>query len=62
MIGSLHGEVKALGERAPNNPSVKLVPPSGYDPAAVRPAPGGPTPPAAALTGVAARIVRTSRR
>jgi rhombotail lipoprotein len=38
MIGSLHGEVKAFRERAPNDPKVKLVLPPGYNPNAERPA------------------------
>jgi len=39
MISNLHAEVKAFRERAPNDPKVKLVLPSGYDPNAVRSAP-----------------------
>jgi len=38
MIGNLHGEVKAFRERAPSDPKVKLVLPSGYNPGAERPA------------------------
>ena len=38
MIGNLHGEVKAFRERAPKDPSIRLILPPGYDPAARRPA------------------------
>lgn len=37
MIGKLHGEVKAFRERAPMDPSIRLVLPPGYNPDANRP-------------------------
>ena len=40
MIAKLHGEVKAFRERAPKDPSIKLILPPGYDPNAPRPAAG----------------------
>jgi rhombotail lipoprotein len=39
MIGNLHGEVKAFRERAPKDPSIRLILPPGYNPGASRPAP-----------------------
>lgn len=45
MIGNLHGEVKAFRERAPSDPKVKLVLPSGYNPSAERPAQPPAAPP-----------------
>lgn len=41
MSESLHREVAAFRERAPKDPSIRLVLPPGYDPNAVR---GGPLP------------------
>lgn len=40
MIAKLDGEVKAFRERAPKNPSIRLILPPGYDPKATRPAAG----------------------
>ena len=40
MIAKLHGEVKAFRERAPKDPSIKLILPPGYDPNAARPTAG----------------------
>ena len=37
MIAKLHGEVKAFRERAPKDPTIKLILPPGYDPNAARP-------------------------
>ena len=37
MIAKLHGEVKLFRERAPNDPTIKLILPPGYDPNATRP-------------------------
>jgi len=36
MIGKLHGEVKLFRERAPKDPSIKLILPPGYNPNAAR--------------------------
>lgn len=37
MIAKLHGEVKAFRERAPKDPTIKLILPPGYNPNAARP-------------------------
>lgn len=37
MIGNLHAEVKAFRERAPKDPSIRLILPPGYNPNAIRP-------------------------
>jgi len=37
MIAKLHGEVKLFRERAPKDPSIKLILPPGYNPNANRP-------------------------
>jgi len=37
MIANLQGETKAFRERAPKDPTIKLVLPAGYDPNALRP-------------------------
>lgn len=37
MIGNLHREVKAFRERAPKDPSIRLILPPGYNPNATRP-------------------------
>jgi len=39
MIGKLHGEVKAFRERAPKDPTIRLLLPPGYNPNASRQAP-----------------------
>ena len=39
MIGKLHSEVKAFRERAPKDPTIRLVLPPGYNPKASNPAP-----------------------
>lgn len=39
MIGKLHGEVKAFRERAPKDPTIRLILPPGYNPNASNPAP-----------------------
>lgn len=39
MIGKLHGELKAFRERAPKDPTIRLVLPPGYNPNASRPTP-----------------------
>lgn len=38
MIGNLHGELKTFRERAPRDPSIRLILPPGYDPSAPGPA------------------------
>lgn len=38
MIGNLHGELKTFRERAPRDPSIRLILPPGYDPNAPGPA------------------------
>ena len=37
MIAKLHGEVKTFRERAPKDPTIKLILPPGYNPNAARP-------------------------
>jgi rhombotail lipoprotein len=37
MITKLHGEVKAFRERAPKDPTIRMILPPGYDPAAGKP-------------------------
>jgi rhombotail lipoprotein len=39
MISKLHSEVKTFRERAPKDPSIRLILPPGYNPNASRPAP-----------------------